>query len=167
MSPAPEFEPEKGIALVAAGAALVIILIRRIREIASRGSPDPWPQEVDLAVKARDAIPVCINCLYPQEGHRWFCPHCAFPAGEYVTMMPYLQIFATGEVLRRGVMGTPETGFARKALFVIYSASEYAFFAPVYWFWMVRKAGGKPICHARRQELKFEEGAEPAGMSRR
>jgi hypothetical protein len=161
MSPAQDYDPQQTIALVALVAALAIYLFRKIREIASKTSPDPWPQEVDLAVKARDAVPMCINCLYPQEGHRWFCPHCAFPTGEYVTIMPYLQIFAVGEVFRRGVIGPPETGFARKAFFVIYSASEYVVFAPIYWFWMARKARGKPICRARRDDLKFEEPVYP------
>ena len=153
-SPEQEFDPQKIIALVVVGVALIIVLIRRFRASAP---PDPWSSEIDQAVKARDAIPVCSNCLYPQAGHRWFCPHCAFPTGDYVTSMPYLQIFAIGEVLRRGVIGLPERGFARKAFFVIFSASEYLAFAPIYWFWMVRKAHGKPICQARRDELKFEE----------
>ena len=157
MPPAPDIDPQKIVAIVAVAVALAIILTRRIRELAAKIPPDPWSREIDLAVKAREATPVCVNCLQPQEGHRWFCPHCAYPSGDYVTMMPYLQIFATGEVLRRGVMGRPEPGVARKAFFVIFSASEYAIFAPVYWFWMVRKACGKPICHVRREPLKFEE----------
>jgi hypothetical protein len=161
MPPSPNIDPQKILAVVALAVALAIILIRWIREAASKAPPDPWPQELDLAVRAREATPVCINCLYPQEGHRWFCPHCAYPGGEYVTMMPYLQIFATGEVLRRGVIGPPEKGFARKALFVILSACEYAIFAPVYWYWMLRKSRGEPICLARRKDLKFEETASP------
>ena len=160
MSPAQDFDAQKAIALVAGGLALAIFLFRKIRAMAAEAPPDPWPQEVDVAVKAREAIPVCTNCLFPQEGHRWFCPHCGYPAGEYVTTMPYLQIFAVGEVFRRGVLGPPEKGFARKAFLVIYSVCEYAIFAPVYWFWMVRKSRGKPICTARREGLKFDEAAD-------
>lgn len=89
--------------------------------------------------------PLCLNCAAPQGGHRWFCPKCGFPGGEYVVLMPYLQIFTVGEVLRRGVTGPPEKGFAIKAGLVVYSLTQYAVFAPLYWFWMARKARGKPI----------------------
>ena len=154
-----DFDPQKAIALVAVGTALAIILVRKIRHIASTAPPDPWPEEIDLAVKDRGAIPVCVNCLYPQEGHRWLCPHCAFPTGEYVTTMPYLQVFAVGEFFRRGVIGPPAMGFIGLAAFVFYSASQYAPFAPIYWFWMIRRASGKPICSEHRKDLKFEETA--------
>jgi hypothetical protein len=148
-------EPESMV-LPLLGVASILVLICRIREIASKIPPDPWSQEVDLAVRAKDAIPVCINCLYPQQGHRWFCPHCGFPVGEYNTAMPYLQIFSLGELLRRGVVGPPEKGFTLKLGFFLYSF-EYALLAPIYWFWLVRKACGKPICQAQRKELPFEE----------
>ena len=159
MSPASITESENLFALVAFGAAGIYFLVRWVMEYAAKAPPDPWPQEVDVAVKAREAVPVCVNCLHPQEGHRWFCPNCAYPSGDYVTLMPYLQVFAVGEVLRRGVIGPPEKGFGRKMFLVIYSASEYAVFAPVYWFWMWRKARGKPICRAQKTELNFEEPA--------
>lgn len=110
---------------------------------------DPWPAEVDAAVKAPSAVPLCTNCLYPQEHHRWFCPHCAFPTGDYVPLMPYLQIFVVGEVLRQGVSGPPERRPGVQAFLVLYSLTEYAFFAPLYWFWMLRRAQGKPLRPAR------------------
>lgn len=34
--------------------------------------PDPWPEEVDAAVRSPEAVPLCIDCLYPQEHHHWF-----------------------------------------------------------------------------------------------
>jgi hypothetical protein len=125
-------------------------------KIAGGFPPDPWPEEVDLSVRAPDAIPLCIDCLYPQEGRPWFCPHCRYPTGEFVTMMPYLRIFSVGEILRRGVVGPPEKGLALKAGFVLLSA-QYSLFAPVYWYWMVRKSRGRPICYAQRKDLTFEE----------
>ncbi len=153
MSPVPEITAEKTIAWVSAAAVFTGLLIWRIREIASHARADPWPEEIDHAVRAREAVPLCVNCLCPQDDHPWFCPHCGYPAGEYVTMMPYLQIFAVGEVFRRGVIGPPEKDFGQKAFFVLSSVGEYFFFAPLYWFWMARKASGKPICQARRIEL--------------
>jgi hypothetical protein len=119
--------------------------------------PDPWPKEVDISVRAPDAIPLCIDCLYPQEEHPWFCPHCHFPTGECVPMMHYLQIFSLGEVLRCGVIGPPEKGLARKIFLIFLSISQYAIFAPIYWYWMARKSRGRPICHAQRKDIAFEE----------
>lgn len=153
----PEFDPQKAIALVAVGTALTIVLFRRVRAIASKTESDPWSQEVDLAVRDRGAIPVCTNCLHPQEGHRWLCPHCAFPSGEYVTTMPYLYVFAMGELFRRGVVGPPGTKLTHQAAFVFSAVCEYGPFAPIYWFWLMRRACGKPICVENRVELKFEE----------
>jgi hypothetical protein len=148
---------EKTIAWVSATAVFTGLLAWRIREIASHARADPWPPEADIAARARDAVPLCVNCLCPQEGHPWFCPHCGFPAGEYVTTMPYLQVFALGELFRRGVIGPPEKGFVQKVFFVLSSAGEYFLFAPLYWFWMARKASGKPICQAKRIELGPDE----------
>jgi len=153
----PEMTPESIVGTISIVAALAMLLIRKLQEVASNVSPDPWPQEIDHEVKTPEAVPLCVDCLYPQDEDRWFCPHCGFPTGNYVTTMHYLHIFAMGEVLRRGVIGPPEKGPGRKMFFAIYSLSEYGPFAPIYWFWMVRKACGKPICQAHRKELEFEE----------
>jgi hypothetical protein len=159
MSLSPEITAARIIAWVSAGAALVGPFVWWVHSIARHAPADPWPEEIDHAVRAREAVPLCVNCLCSQDDHPWFCPHCGYPAGEYVTMMPYLQIFAVGEVFRRGVIGPPEKGFALKAFFVLYSISELSVFAPIYWFWMVRKARGKPICQARKVDLEFTEVA--------
>jgi hypothetical protein len=134
-------------------------LAPRSREVFAHRMEDPWTREIDDAVHARDAVPLCVDCLCPLEGHHWFCPHCGFPAADCVMIMPYLQIFPVAEVLRRGVMGPPENGFAKKFGFVILSLAQYSVFAPIYWYWMARKAGGRPICQAKRHDLKFEEEA--------
>lgn len=122
-------------------------------------TPDPWPSEVDEAVRRRDAVPLCVNCLSPH-GHHWFCPHCGFPGGEYVTVMPYLHVFATGEALRRGVLGPPENNLPQTAMLVLFSAANYGPFAPLYWFWMSRKAAGRPICEIHRRELPSEPASD-------
>lgn len=123
------------------------------------GYPDPWPAEIDAAVKGEGAVPLCFNCLYPQEEatSSWRCPHCRFPIGEYVPMNPYLQLFLIGEVLRQGVMGPPERRVGVQAFLVVFSLGQYAVFAPIYWFWMIRRAQGKPICTENRREIAFEE----------
>lgn len=123
--------------------------------------PDPWPADVDEAVRRRDATPLCLHCLAPQPGHRWFCAHCGFPVGDQVMWMEYLPIFAVGEVLRRGVMGPPERHLPRTLGFLVYSGAQYGPFAPLYWYWMVGKALGRPISVARRPELRFEDDPAP------
>jgi hypothetical protein len=133
-------------------------LARLFRAMFSGGRrPDPWPSEIDAAVRSPVAVPLCVNCLYPQEGHRWFCPHCGFPSGDYIAAMPYLQVFVAGEALRKGVMGPPERRVGVRVFLVVLSIAEYAVFAPVYWYWMIRRAQGKPICEERREAIMFEE----------
>lgn len=121
--------------------------------------PDPWSAEIDAAAKDSAAVPLCLNCLLPQAPHRWFCPQCGFPTGDYVPLMPYLQVFMVGEVLRRGVSGPPERRVGVQVFLMVYSVTEYAVFAPIYWFWMLRRAEGKPICTERREPSEIEENA--------
>jgi hypothetical protein len=147
-------------ALVAAAAASVAAacaLAAWLRHVASRTASDPWPRDVDLEVRDPGCVPLCVSCLLPQPGRPWLCPRCAYPSGDYVTLMPYLQNFALGELFRRGVAGPTERGFGRAAILVLLSAGEYQLFAPVYWFWMYRKARGRPICQARPEPLAIED----------
>src|SRR5215203_3437622 len=99
-----------------------------------RAHPDPWPPEVDAAIKDPCAEALCISCLYPQELHQWFCPHCGYPTGDFVPVMPYLQIFPVAEVLRRGVIGPPERRVGVQLFLIVLSITQYAVFAPLYWF---------------------------------
>jgi hypothetical protein len=123
----------------------------------SQPQPDPWPEEVDAAIRHPTATPLCISCLTPQARDEWFCPHCAFPTGDFVPLMPYLQIFPVAEVLRRGVIGPPERRLGVQLFLVALSFSQYTLFAPVYWFWMLRRARGRPICPERRKDIVFDE----------
>jgi hypothetical protein len=134
-------------------------LARLVRACFPKPLPDPWPKEVDDEVRSLDAVPVCIDCLYPQVDHRWFCPHCGRPNGEYVTVMPFLQLFAVGEFFRKGVIGPPEKRKGVVFFLVLYSLCEYNIFAPLYWFWLIRRGIGKPICQERRIDLVFAADA--------
>jgi hypothetical protein len=60
-------------------------------------------------------------------------------------MMHYLQIYVLAEVLRRGVAGAPERRVGVQLFLASLSAVQYAIFAPVYWYWMFRRARGRPI----------------------
>jgi hypothetical protein len=63
--------------------------------------------------------------------------------------MPYLYIFAGGEIMRRGVVGAPEKCLLRSIGHITLLVQFYAVFAPFYWYWMFRKTRGKPICKTR------------------
>ena len=87
----------------------------------------------------------------------WFCPLCGYPTGDFVATMPYVTVFLDGELFRRGVIGTPEKRKGVLIFLVIYSTASYTIFAPIYWFWMIRKAQGKPICHEGDWYFEIEE----------
>jgi hypothetical protein len=139
---------EAFVAKAAFAAAMGAALWASIRRIAARRTADPWTSEIDASVRARQAVPVCINCLFPQEDRLWFCPHCSFPAGDYVTLMPFVQNFALGEAFRRGVTGPPERRRGARALAWLASAMVYRPFVLFYWFWLARKQIGSPIGEA-------------------
>jgi hypothetical protein len=127
------------------------------------GKPAPWSPELEAAVRDPAAVPLCVNCLFPQEQHARFCPHCGFPGGHYVATMPFLTVFLDGELFRRGVMGPPEKRPVVLVFQALYAAMNYSVFVPIYWFWMVRRALGHPICAERRPELRFESEPGPHG----
>jgi len=100
--------------------------------------PDPWPHELDDAVHARDAIPVCHRCSTPCDSPVWFCPACGAAVGPYNNLMPYIRIFSIGEALRSGVgPGAHFTPF-RAIAYVTLGLVEYAAFAPLYFFRLYR-----------------------------
>jgi len=98
---------------------------------------DPWGEEIDKAVNQEDALPVCHHCLTPQEHRAWFCPECGATVGPYCNYMPYVYIFAEGEVLRAGV-----TEHLRRSPLIIigyllFSLGMFAVAAPIYWFFLL------------------------------
>ncbi len=129
---------------------------------------DPWSAEVEAAVRQPDAVPLCSNCLCPQGPHPHFCPNCAFPTGDRVAAMHYLNVFVVGELVRQGVSGPPERRWGVKAFLVVLGALQYSVFAPIYWYWLWRRARGRPICNGERPQLPFEEASTerpPAGCT--
>src|SRR5208283_3603789 len=62
---------EAFVAMAAVAVAAVLTLVTWIRRLASKSTPDPWPQEVDEAVRNREAVPICLSCLYPQRERSW------------------------------------------------------------------------------------------------
>lgn len=100
----------------------------------SLGGPNPWPDELELAARSPDAIPVCHHCTTPCSLPVWFCPSCGAATGPYNNVMPYIYIFSIGEALRSGV--GPEAHFTpfRTVAYIAAGLSQYMFFAPLYFF---------------------------------
>ncbi|SPE60701.1 conserved hypothetical protein [Verrucomicrobia bacterium] len=98
---------------------------------------DPWGDEIDQALHQDDAVPLCNHCLAPQQHNGWFCPECGATVGPYCNYMPYIYIFAEGEVLRAGVTER----LRRTPLIVIgYILLSLNMFvaAPVYWYFLFK-----------------------------
>jgi hypothetical protein len=95
--------------------------------------------------------------LFPQGPHRWFCPLCGYPTGDWVPMMPYLQGFVMGEFFRQGVTGPPEKRTGVQLSLFLFSLVEYGIFAPFYWYWMARRSVGKPIRDEPRIEIDLSD----------
>lgn len=88
------------------------VLIDRARAWAkSFKAPDPWSDDLDAAVRAPDAVPVCHRCMTPCELAVFFCPTCGSAFGPYNNILPFIRIFSLGEVLRSGL--SPTARFTR------------------------------------------------------
>ncbi len=115
-----------------------VIAGRAIRWWESLNTPDPWPEDMDVAVREDDALPVCHHCATPFEDQGWFCPSCGAAVGPYNNVMPYIRIFSQGEALRSGV--GPEAHFTpyRAVAYMAIGLAEFGLFAPVYYFRLYR-----------------------------
>ena len=116
------------------------LLVARLRAFLQKPPYDePWPKEIDDAVRSRDAAMICHHCLTPQTCRAWFCPECGAVVGPYNNSMHYLQIFSLGEVLRSGV--GPEARFTKLTVigYVVLGLEQYSIFAPFYFFRIIRR----------------------------
>src|ERR1039457_4794626 len=68
-------------------------------------TPDPWDAEVQQKLSAPETQEACPHCSTPQSPTAWFCPHCGRAVGPYNNLMPFVQVFSEGEVLRNGMSG--------------------------------------------------------------
>ena len=115
------------------------IITSRFREwIRSFERPNPWPDELDIAIRAPDAVPICHHCMTPCDFPAWFCPTCGAAVGPYNNTMPYIYIFSIGEALRSGV--GPEANLTpfRATAYVVMGLMQYWVFAPLYFIRLYR-----------------------------
>jgi len=131
--------------LVILGFCAVAIYLFVVWVIDAPRTGDPWGKETEDEVNHDEALPLCHRCLTPQDHNGWFCPVCGTTVGPYCYYMPYVYIFAQGEVLRAGVTERFRRSVLITAGFIILSvgmfgaaAPIFAFAAPVYW-WLLFK----------------------------
>ena len=100
--------------------------------------PDPWDEQINAELAKDEAVPLCHHCLTPHSEAEDFCPACGAAVGQYTNWLPFPQLFSIGHALRIGTFGT----FKRSPLtvlgFWLLGLAEYMFFAPLYWFMLVK-----------------------------
>jgi len=126
--------------IIIIGAAIVISAVARWKWSGPRAA-EPWAREIDDALDAPEAVPLCLHCLAPQEHDGWFCPECGATVGLYCNYMPFVSLFSQGEVLRAGVANSLPATPLRVAGYVLLAFSSYAIFAPFYWIALFRGLG--------------------------
>jgi ribosomal protein L40E len=111
-------------------------LIAWVREASPK--PDPWDAEVEHQLEEPEAAEVCHHCLTRQPPNAWFCEHCGSAVGPYNNMMPYLNVFSEGEVLRNGAADRLRKNPLIIAGYLLFSLSVYVVFAPIFWFFLFK-----------------------------
>ena len=106
------------LALVALAIGLFWRLIVWIRDAPVR--PDPWETDVAQQVAAPEAVEVCPHCLTEQSATGYFCEKCGAATGPYNNLMPDVNVFSMGEVLRNGTSGKFPVNALTLAGFVLY-----------------------------------------------
>ncbi len=117
--------------------------------------PDPWDESVSAGMEQADAGALCCRCLELVPEGRHFCDHCGLTSDPCTNYSPYLQLFSLGDALRTGSFGSFSTRPLVIAGFLFLGLCEYAVFAPIYWFFVLRNV----------RRLGTEKSAEPPVIS--
>jgi len=107
-------------------------LIAWIRSAPAR--PDPWDAEVEQKISGPDAVEICPHCLTEQPPNAWFCKGCGRAVGPYNNLMPYVQVFSEGEVLRNGTSGRLRKSPLILIGYFLISVGMFPLLAPFYLF---------------------------------
>ncbi len=115
-------------------AVLVIAIYRIIGWVMEAPrTADPWGPEIDELLDREETLPLCDNCLAPQEHNGWFCPECGCTVGPYCNYLPYVYLFSQGELLRSGTTQP----IRKKTPIILFgyllSPCIVPLLAPVYW----------------------------------
>jgi hypothetical protein len=147
-------------AVAALGIAFLLLaglwgLIVWVREAPT--TADPWDAGVGQQLSEPDAVEVCSRCLTEQPSTAWFCNHCGKAVGPYNNLMPFLNVFSEGEVLRNGTTGR----FRNRPLiligYLLITLGINPFFAPIYWFVLLSNLKRPP---AKQESAENQNGVQ-------
>lgn len=120
--------------LICGGIWGLVLWVRR-----ASTSPDPWDRSITEELEQEQAVQLCHRCLAAQESSADFCPACGAPVGQYTNWLPYPYLFSIGHTLRIGTSGEYKRTRLTIFGFFLLGLAEYAVFAPVYWFMVLRR----------------------------
>ena len=131
--------PEHLIGVIGLAVLVVALVWRFFVWIAQMPKPpDPWDNEIEKAVHEPEAVEVCHRCFDPVSPGSWFCKRCGCSVGPYNNVMPFLNVFSQGEVLRNGTNDKLPQNALIVVGYLLVSLSMYFVFAPVYWVLLFR-----------------------------
>src|ERR1700683_2792396 len=131
--------PERLIGEVALAVSAFVLLWRvfvRAGQIPT--SLDPWDKEIQKRLHEPEAVEVCHRCFDPVAPGSWLCEHCGCAVGPYNNLMPYIDVFSQGEVLRNGTNDKLRQNALIVTGYVLVSLNLYLVFAPIYWILLLR-----------------------------
>ncbi|HXR05307.1 MAG TPA: zinc ribbon domain-containing protein [Verrucomicrobiae bacterium] len=117
-------------------------LIAWVREAPVK--PDPWDAEVEQKLSDPETAEVCPHCSTPQPPTAWFCRHCGKAVGPYNNLMPFVNVFSEGEVLRNGTSGRFRNRPLILAGYLLISLGINPFIAPIYLFFLLSNRNRPP-----------------------
>lgn len=109
------------VAVVIVLAFAVYRLVQHIRRLVP--SPDPWEKEVEAAIEDESATSVCHRCFTEQEPNALFCPKCGTAVGDYNNILPWVNVFSEGEVLRNSLFDRLRVNVLTVAGFVLFTVA--------------------------------------------
>jgi hypothetical protein len=115
---------DRDILAVAVGVGVLIAfgiyrLFQHFRRLVPR--PDPWDAEIQAAISEETAVPVCHRCLTEQVPNALFCPKCGTAVGDYNNVMPWVNVFSEGEVLRNSLYDRLRVNILTVAGFIFFT----------------------------------------------
>ena len=126
----------------------LILLLKRLTT--GPVSPDPWDAETAAKLEDVNTQVLCHRCLVPNEPLANFCENCGAPVGKYTNYLPFPQLFSIGHALRVGADGEYKRSPMTVLGYFLLALAEYTVFAPVYWYWLLRRMPRKePSAHPR------------------
>ncbi len=124
---------------IAIGGLLGVLIWRLIAWVRTAPiTPDPWDIETEQKLSEPEAVELCHRCFTAQPDNAWFCECCGASVGPYNNMMPYVNLFSQGEVLRNGVMDKLPPSPLIIIGYLLYSLAFCNVFAPICWFFFFK-----------------------------